>query len=405
MNRFPQILENSRSLKVLYVEDDAAVMETTLLMFERLFPNLDTAVNGQEGLDAYRAQREVSAPYDLVITDIEMPKMNGIAMSRHILEMNPEQPIVIISAYNDSDYLLDAISMGISGFLIKPVEVDQLSRQLLLTTSAIIARQRYDAYVDRIEEQNRMFRERLILKKVDSLQQDFLRNISHEIRTPLNGLSGMASLLRKRVDGSDEKSLRILDTLEESSGRIVTLMERMMTLSKLQSGCFSVQQKHQPLKSYLQSSLEATGLRAEQAGILLESRIEMDESIKGDVNLLQTIVNELLDNAVKFNVKGGKIACRITTNDAADQLQIDIKDNGIGIDESQHGKVFELFYQVDGSTTRAAEGAGIGLCLVKELTDLAGGTLTFESAPAEGSFFHVTLPLVDEGGDDHAAVQ
>ncbi|MDD2905499.1 MAG: response regulator [Sulfurimonas sp.] len=111
----------SRHLNILYVEDNDKVREETSDMFRLLFHNVDTAINGEEGLAAYN-----NAKYDIVITDINMPKLNGLEMMTQMREINPEQKIVAISAHDEPEILIDVMRKGISSFILKPINLDEM---------------------------------------------------------------------------------------------------------------------------------------------------------------------------------------------------------------------------------------------------------------------------------------
>jgi len=121
--------ERTDKLNVLYVEDEKESREQLRDIFKLLFHSIDTAFDGEDALEKYNIK-----PYDIVITDINMPRMNGIELAKKIKIQNPAQNIIIISAHNDSDYLLQAINLGIDNFIIKPVQMEQLT--LVLTKVA-----------------------------------------------------------------------------------------------------------------------------------------------------------------------------------------------------------------------------------------------------------------------------
>lgn len=389
------ILKYSKNLEVLYVEDDIDLQTATQKLLKRFFHIVDTADNGWEGLKYYQERMHTSKPYDLVLTDINMPKMSGIEMSSLILDMMPDQKIAIISAHNEVEYLQHAIELGISGFITKPIEQNQLFRQLLSLCSAIQDKKLYKEYVSQIAEQNRVFREQVQSRRLGSIQQEFLRNISHEIKTPLNAISGIASIIRKYIDSSDNRVEEFLMMVEESSILLDTLITRILNLSMLTSGNYQLSKEDHTLKPFLERMISEYTQKAKSAGITLNYSIDsiLDMPVECDLAVVNTVIGELLDNAIKFNQNPGQIGLRIMYDQKLQALFIDIKDNGIGIDSAEQDKIFEIFYQVDGGLTRKAEGAGIGLALVKYMVELNGGNIKLESKLGEGAFFHVTLPV------------
>jgi len=140
MYDFKQIYEYSKDLTVLYVEDDKDLLEETCDLLEDFFASVTAAFDGQDGLEKYKEQK-----FDLVITDINMPRMDGRALVKEIKQINKEQPIIIVSAYNESGRLVDLIQLGISNFVMKPIEMDQFLSMLYITCKNISNQKIIDA--------------------------------------------------------------------------------------------------------------------------------------------------------------------------------------------------------------------------------------------------------------------
>jgi len=174
---------DSRKLKeyllnctLLYVEDEVALCELTAKMFERMFKSVDTAHNGVEALELYKQKS-----YDVVITDIAMPKLNGLDMSKKILEINPEQIIVITSAYSDSKKLLESISLGLDGYLIKPIDMQQMYATLIKIGASLQNKKENEYYKKNLEG--------IIEKKVlenSLLQEEKFKNYEDTILALVN---------------------------------------------------------------------------------------------------------------------------------------------------------------------------------------------------------------------------
>lgn len=149
------ILENSKALNVLCIDDDKTLLDATSKLLLNFFNSVDTAMDGEEGLKMYLDYKSCQNHYyDLVITDINMPKMNGIEMSKKIKDENFEQAIIFVTAHDELDYLHNAIKLGADGFLIKPLEMTELKNVLYKTTQAIADRYIVRKYYDQIEELN-----------------------------------------------------------------------------------------------------------------------------------------------------------------------------------------------------------------------------------------------------------
>lgn len=182
MTNLKNTLEYTKQLNILYVEDDPEVSTNTSELLAMLFNSVDIAINGKDGLEKYLSNyQEKQVYYDLVITDINMPELTGIEMSEKILETNPSQTIVIMTAYNETNFLAMAIELGISGFLTKPLDNTQLFK-VLYKVGKNISNQKY------VEEH---------VKTVEKLNVD---------------LSSKNEALEKK-NKELEKSLRMLDTV------------------------------------------------------------------------------------------------------------------------------------------------------------------------------------------------
>jgi len=153
MERIKLLKENAKTLSVLYVEDEALIRENILEFLKLLFMRADDAENGQEGLEKYKAYKdETGKPYDIIISDINMPKMDGIEMCKEILAIYPEQSIVITSAHNDTARLLKLINMNVNYFLLKPIPHEDMVRVLCKISMILTDKQLLEHYFKETEQ-------------------------------------------------------------------------------------------------------------------------------------------------------------------------------------------------------------------------------------------------------------
>ena len=156
--------ECCHSLNILYVEDDRAVNEALTKYLSKFFNHIETAFNGEEGLEKYKA-----GEFDMVLSDINMPKMNGIDMAKEIKRINPEQEIIIISAHSESEYFLSAIHLGISDYILKPIIYEQMNSVLYKVASAL-----------QLRKENKRFHEslhQLVKEQTKSLTENYEQTI------------------------------------------------------------------------------------------------------------------------------------------------------------------------------------------------------------------------------------
>ena len=155
MNNIKLMFKYTKMLNVLYVEDDAVLLKSTKKVLDNYFNKVDVAINGKNGLQMYdEYNKKNNYYYDLIITDINMPLMNGIDMSKEILDKNQMQSIIIITAYDEVEKLREAIDIGISGFIAKPIKLDKLNNIICRVSRAISDRAFVESHINNIEELN-----------------------------------------------------------------------------------------------------------------------------------------------------------------------------------------------------------------------------------------------------------
>jgi signal transduction histidine kinase len=229
------------------------------------------------------------------------------------------------------------------------------------------------------------------LAEAERLKDQLVRNISHELRTPMTFLKGYVELLRDETFGPLPPALRQpLEIMCEKTSTVARLVERIVDLQAVRPDTL----KLEPLR-LTQLTQEATDRwtrRAQQAGVQLEWSPPAElPLVVGDRQRLAEALDYLLGNAIKFNGKDGQVT--ITLRAENETAHLEIADTGIGIPSEKLARIFDRFYQVDGTTRRRFNGAGVGLALVKQIVEAHGGQVWAESTgPGQGSTFHLVLP-------------
>ncbi len=224
-------------------------------------------------------------------------------------------------------------------------------------------------------------------------KSEFLANMSHELRTPLNAILGFSEVLVEKMFGEvNEKQLDYLKDIHSSGQHLLSLINDILDLSKIEAGKMELQPSDFDLPEALQTSISLVKERAQRHGIALKLDVASDlGTIHADERKFKQIMLNLLSNAVKFTPEAGSIAVAAKTN--GKMVEVSVADSGAGIAPEDHGAVFEEFRQVGGDAARKAEGTGLGLPLAKRFVELHGGQIRLESAPGQGSTFTFTIPL------------
>ncbi|MEM1134712.1 MAG: ATP-binding protein [Bacteroidota bacterium] len=225
------------------------------------------------------------------------------------------------------------------------------------------------------------------IKQLDQVKSQFFANISHEFRTPLNLI--MAPLQNKQ----QPIPVFEVETMRRNAKRLLRLVNQLLDLAKIEVGLMQLSNKNIEVYSFIKNIALSFLPLANTKDIHYHINIpERDAIISFDPDKAEKIVYNLLSNAFKFTPKGGSVNINMVIENT-ECLRITITDSGIGIPKKLKGKIFERFYQVDATQTRAYEGTGIGLALTKELVDLLKGTITLDSEENKGSIFTINFPI------------
>lgn len=230
-------------------------------------------------------------------------------------------------------------------------------------------------------------------QEIDRLKSHFFANISHEFRTPLTLILGpVNSLLEKFKADSAVSELKVV---RRNAERLLQLVNQLLDLSKLEAGKMQLRTSEENIVSLVKGMVLSFVSLAETKKINLNFNSFVKKlDVYIDREKFAKVINNLLSNAIKFTSEGGTIEIDVSRKE--NNVEINISDTGIGIPNQKLEKIFDRFYQVDGSHTREQEGTGIGLSLTKELVDLQRGEIFVNSEEGKGTTFTVTLPLGKE---------
>lgn len=232
------------------------------------------------------------------------------------------------------------------------------------------------------------------LHEVDELKTRFFTNISHEFRTPLTLILGPAKRILERSNDIDSKA--DADFIHRSAKKLNRLVDELLDISKIESGEMKIKTCRVNLIPIVKELAFSFSSLADRKKITFKVSNNHEEIvIYIDKDKFDKILSNVLANAFKFTPEKGKVEIEITRNERF--AEINVSDTGTGIPENQIDKIFDRFYQVDGSHTRRHEGTGIGLALTKELIELHSGKIGVESEEGKGSKFKLIFPL----GKDH----
>jgi len=230
------------------------------------------------------------------------------------------------------------------------------------------------------------------LKSLDRMKNEFLSNVSHELKTPLISIMGYGEVISDGTIGVlNEEQAKAMEVIVRNSKRLRRLIESLLDLSIAQSGKTKYRFNLLQINEIIDSAILDISAQAKKKSIRIEKKIPANlPSINGDRNHLIKLLIYLIDNAVKFTPSGGLIT--VTVCEEEKKLHIMVSDDGIGISKEAIPYVFKLFRQVDGSTKRRYQGAGMGLYLCKMIVAAHKGDIWASSTEGVGTTIHVSLP-------------
>ncbi len=377
-------MENS-NLKLLVIEDEPMVRESYIDMFSMLGYDVDTAENGKNGL-AMTAQKN----YDIVITDLNMPVMDGLETLKRIKKKNPKVEVIVMTGFATIENAIVAMKEGAFDYITKPVGLDHVKIVLSRCVQHIRAQDENKALRDVNEK----------LRQVNELKDKFITITNHELRTPLAVIKGYFELIEMSVESKDDGLDEYFTIISGTINEMIDLVERMHNLSSVDKSL-----SQQSIRSF--NLLDAIVSVGNEMKILFENRDiafavysnKRDIRIKADKSNMHRALRELLQNALKFTDQGGDVSIRVKNTAHDKKVYISIEDTGIGIPADKIGYIFEPFYEVQdvmhhssSQTEFMGGGIGVGLSLVKEIIQAANGDVFVQSKPGIGSVFTIVMP-------------
>ncbi len=375
MNKLELFHDLARDITVLYAEDEAGVRASTVELLENFFPKILPARDGQEAWEIWQQQHP-----ELIITDVRMPKMDGLQLAQKVHEVNFQQRIVAISAYSDTPSLVKLLHEGISGFLLKPLEVNKLI-DLLLRELKIIHSQKHEAtalqdLAKEIERRSKALDQanRSISLLLQS-RENMLRLVAHELRNPLNSLNGFLQLLQSQLHHQPEYA-EYFDYLFKSTSRLEQSTQKALDLIRITSS--------------LETHKEWLALKAiffpHRDTVALPTAIG-NYRLLGNPVLFSLVTENILENWQKY----GKPPYELELEMGDDNLQIHLRDHGQGFSPQTLEKIQRGPFS-SGDIFHHHEGFGLGLEIIRTSLAKMDIDLKLSNHPEGGARYTLIVP-------------
>jgi signal transduction histidine kinase len=232
-----------------------------------------------------------------------------------------------------------------------------------------------------------------LAREATQAKEQFLANTSHELRTPMNGIMGMTNLLLATPLSVDQREY--VDAISQCADDLLTIINDLLDLSQIGAGRVSLLEEPFEVHESVKSVIKMLRLRAEAKGLRLTSEIDpaMPSRVFGDSVRFRQVLMNLIANAIKFTLSGG-VHARLTLTSDGRHFRCEVIDSGIGVHDSIRERIFEAFFQADGTTRRRFGGTGLGLTISKQLVEIMGGRIGLvNNESAAGATFWFELPI------------
>ncbi len=311
---------------------------------------------------------------DIILLDVMMPKINGFELCSMIKTEDKfkDIPIIFLTALTDQEHLLKAFEVGGVDYLSKPFQITELLARV------------------RTHVENKRYRERL--EKLNATKDKFFSIIAHDLKNPISSIKNSVDLMTRLYhEFSDKERLSYLSELKETTENVFELLQNLLAWSRTQTNRIEFNPDLFDLKLV---SDNITSLLAHQAGlkkISLKHEIEQDTMVFADVNMVATVIRNIVSNAIKFTKDNGTIKI-YSKPSKEDKILIYVEDSGIGIEQDKISKLFSISSNYSTPGTNSESGTGLGLILCKEFVDINQGTINVESMVGKGTTFIIELP-------------
>jgi len=375
---------------VLHIEDDPRSRRLVEKLLVAAGHEVMETASGLEGVRMASERRP-----DLVLVDINIPDLDGYEVTLRLrgIPALENVPVVAITAEGDRQ---TSLAVGADGYISKPIDARRFVRTVerylaghrdpVDESGEILLRARSQKIVERLEMKVvELSDANQRLQEMASLRREFLRNTSHELATPLTPVVGYLKLLLAGEFGPlGEAQRTCLKSVQASADRLRAVVDTLLDVSAFESGRMEYFPREYDFLEVAREALDRVAPRVAERHLSLEEEpAAVGMPAAGDADKLLRSMLHLLDNAIKFSSRGGRIAVAVRSFGQGADLRyaLLVADDGPGIPASRRDLVHEIFYQVDGSVTRAHGGIGLGLAFARHVARAHGGDVTLESPP------------------------
>lgn len=392
MMKIEQAMESAKNLKLLYVEDNKDARESIYLILDSLFREIVIAVDGKDGLEKFESHKDI----DIIITDIDMPNMSGLQMTKIIKERKPFIPVLIFSSHSDTNYFIDSIRLGVEGYLLKPFDMDQFLQVLSKSIFRLNLEKENLEYKNSLEEKLKSQIETIRTKDAILSQNskmaamgEMIDSVAHQWIQPVNSIAMATDMLMNEFEenGLDEEYVKSFHSLVSNRiEHIITTLNEFRSFFRPNSKIERVK-----VSSLVDSSQMIVQDELNSNSIVTEFLGDKTLEIETNPNEFKHIIINIINNAKDaFNDNHiPKTDRKIVFNSwqSEDSVVLSISDSAGGIKDEIMQHIFEPHF----TTKEESKGTGIGLYITKQIVEKNGAKIEVSNAE-KGAVFSISVP-------------
>ncbi|WP_051294041.1 ATP-binding response regulator [Pseudoduganella violaceinigra] len=385
-----------RKQRILIVDDQSAHTVALCDVLRQYQFDAEGCESAEAALELLRSQS-----FDLMLSDLNMPGLDGIGLVREALQYDPELACIIMTGEGSVATAVRAMQGGALDYIVKPFKASSLlpvlaraqATRALRLANAELERQVRQNVMELAEANYRLEQARTEAEHANAEKSRFLSNMSHELRTPLNGILGFAQILAAdKLPATQLEKQRFARNIVQSGQHLLKLVNEILDLARIEAGKVPLAMEAVDLPTVLQECRMMVTPLAAKRDITLGFGVVPPQRLRADrTRLVQVLIN-LLSNAIKYNHEQGRVDLACTVD--GPRLRIAVSDTGPGLEPDQVQHIFQPFHRL--GRDEEEEGSGLGLALTRRVVEAMQGAIGVESQPGEGSTFWVELPLAPE---------
>jgi two-component system sensor histidine kinase/response regulator len=362
--------------RILIVDDDRLNVRILASILKPEGYEIAEAHSGEDALVLYEEFKP-----DLVLLDVIMPGISGFETCRTLKAKHGDMlaPVIFITAKSQSDDIVEGLAAGGVDYLPKPFKAREA-----------LARLRTHLQNRILNEQQRQLVAQL--STANTAKKRLLGMVAHDLRNPLASIRGLAEFLQDGTVGQlTPDQLDLVNTIHEASQGMLAMVNELLDLSVIESGELKIQPEDRPIAELLTKAIYLNNINAGKKGSHIEFAAPPHAMmVRIDADKVRQVLDNLLSNAIKFSPPNSVISVSTETNDA--YYSVLVKDQGPGIPEDEHHKLFQDFGQTSVKPTAGEKSTGLGLAICKRIMEAHGGGIEAETARTGGSIFKITFP-------------